>query len=97
MGTVTVTHKKKNSPPRLINVVAAEYVRDYILKIKFNDGKSHQVDFGKFILSARNPMTSKYKDKKLFKKFVIEDGNISWNNMEMIFPVHDLYTEKVIK
>jgi hypothetical protein len=40
-------------------------------------------------------MARKYLDKKLFRDFKIEYGDIIWNDYEMCFPIGDLYEGKV--
>jgi len=40
-------------------------------------------------------MARKYLDKKLFRKFKIDYGDIIWNDYEMCFPIWDLYEGKI--
>lgn len=47
-------------------------------------------DFLPFFKNAKNPMTKKHLDKKLFQSYSIEYGDIIWNEYEMCFPVWDL-------
>ncbi len=35
--------------------------------------------------------TKKYLDKKLFKSYSLEFGDINWNDFEMCFPIWDLH------
>ena len=44
-----------------------------------------------FLNNAKNPMTRKYLDKKVFKNFSINYGDIIWNDYEMCFPIWDLH------
>ncbi len=69
----------------------AEYVNNYILRLQFNNGKEINVDFQPFLKGNNHPDIRKYLDKKLFKQFMLIDGNLNWNDYEMIFPVEDLY------
>ena len=82
---------------KILEVTSAEYKGDFKIKFTFSDGKVNTVDFKKFIFSARNPMITKYQDEKLFKKFSIEDNDISWNDMEMSFSLDDIYSLKIMK
>jgi len=34
-------------------------------------------------------------NEKLFSNFAITDGNINWNDYELIFPISDLYNGKI--
>jgi hypothetical protein len=74
---------------------SAEYLSDYILKIKFSDGYESFVDFGPFLLRSLHPSIKKYLLINKFKNFEIENGNLNWNNYELIFPVSDLYSGKI--
>jgi hypothetical protein len=80
-----------------IDIIRAEYVGEYSLHLWFADGVSHVVDFAPFILQARNPMTTKYRDKALFQDFSIEYGNLYWNDHEMCFSTLNLYENSVIE
>jgi hypothetical protein len=53
------------------------------------------IDFASFLKNAKNPMTKKYLDKKLFKEYSIEYGDIIWNDYEMCFPIWDLHEGKI--
>jgi hypothetical protein len=80
-----------------LEIVRAEYVGGYTLRLEFSDGRIHPVDFAPFILHARNPMTTKYKDTKHFQSFEIEHGNLHWNKYEMCFATDELYRSAVIE
>jgi hypothetical protein len=79
----------------VIAIVNAEYINDYKINFSFSDGTEKTIDFNGFLSNARNPMTRKYLDKKLFKKFSIEYGDIIWNDYEMCFPIWDLHEGKI--
>jgi len=74
-----------------ISIEDAKYVDDYKIYMKFNDGKENTVDFGEFILNASHPDIQKYHDKEMFKNFMLEHGEIEWNDYELAFPIYDLY------
>ncbi len=40
-------------------------------------------------------MARKYLDKKLFRNYKIEYGDIVWNDYEICFPILDLYEGRV--
>ncbi len=81
----------------VVIITKVEHIRDHRLRISFSDGSVNEINLGPFITKALNPMTSKYKDIKLFKKFTLEGGELHWNDLEMCFPMDDLYSKKIIK
>jgi hypothetical protein len=79
----------------VISIINAEYTGEYKVKLTFSDGVIKEIDFAAFLNSAKNPMARKYLDKKLFRKFKIEYGDIIWNDYEMCFPIWELYEGKI--
>lgn len=79
----------------VISILKAEYMGEYIVRFTFSDGVEKTIDFSRFLNNAKNSMTKKYLDKKLFKKYSIEYGDIIWNDYEMCFPVWDLHEGKI--
>jgi hypothetical protein len=79
----------------IVSIQKAEYIDNYTIKFKFNDGKEELIDFSTFLMNARTSMTKKYLDKQLFSKFTIEYGDIVWNDYEMCFPIWNLYQGKL--
>ena len=79
-----------------IEVASANYIGDYAIRISFNDGNEKLVDFKPFLTKSLHPAVSKYLREDLFKQFKIINGNLNWNDFDLIFPIHDLY-EGVIK
>ncbi len=79
----------------VISIQKANYLGKYKIKFQFSDGTEKVVDFEAFLKKAKNPMTRKYLDKKLFQSFSIEYGDIIWNDYEMCFPIWDLYEGKI--
>ena len=75
----------------IIEITAAKYLSDYKIEISFNDGSNKIVDFGPFLSKSLHPSIAKYLDSSLFAKFAITDGNLNWNDYDLIFPVGDLY------
>ena len=75
----------------LIEINDAQYIGDFAIKIKFNDGIEKLVDFKPFLLKSLHPSIKKYLNEKKFKDFKIVDGNLNWNDYDLIFPVADLY------
>ncbi|SEL57590.1 DUF2442 domain-containing protein [Parapedobacter koreensis] len=75
----------------VISIKTVTYHEPYFITFRFSDGLVRTVDFGPFLRTAKNPMTKKYLDTKLFKNFAIEHGDIVWNDYELCFPIWDLY------
>ena len=78
----------------LIEIRSAEYLGNFVIRIDFNGGVSHSVNFKPFLESALHPAVRQYLDENRFRKFEIVDGNLNWNNYELIFPLEDLYENK---
>ncbi len=74
-----------------IEVASANYIGDYVIRFSFNDGNEKLVDFKPFLTKSLHPSISKYLDESLFKQFEIVNGNLNWNDYDLIFPIHDLY------
>ncbi len=49
-----------------IEVVAANYIGGYTIKITFNDGVEKSVDFKPFLVKSLHPSISKYLNEVLF-------------------------------
>jgi len=75
----------------LIEIVSANYIGDHSIRISFSDGYEKLVDFKPFLTKSLHPSISKYLDETLFKQFKIINGNLNWNDYDLIFPVHNLY------
>ena len=79
----------------LIEITSAVYKGDFKIQIGFSTGKSRVVDFKPFLTVAMHPSIRKYLDENLFLTFEVKDGNLNWNDYDMIFPVDDLYGGKI--
>jgi hypothetical protein len=79
----------------LLEIKSAKYIGDYAIRIFFKDGVNRLVDFKPFLEASLHPSIQKYLDEKLFKNFVLIDGNLNWNDYDLIFPIHNLYEGKL--
>lgn len=79
----------------LIEIKSADYIGDFVIRITFNDGVSRVVDFKSFLETSYHPSIRKYLDERKFKEFQIIDGNLNWNDYDLIFPIYDLYQGRV--
>jgi hypothetical protein len=77
----------------VLSIKNAEYQGNYKIKILFSDNVEKIVDFANFLKNAKNPMTKKFLDEKLFSSYSINYGDLIWNDYEMCFPIWDLYQQ----
>ena len=82
-------------PADIIEIKSARYIGDFAIRIMFSDGFNKLVDFKSFLESSIHPSIQKYLDEDKFKDYQIVDGNINWNDYDMIFPIDDLYHGKL--
>ena len=83
--------------PELIEIDNAIYLGKYVINIYFNDGVYKEVDFKSFLSSAIHPAIKSYLDETKFKQFKIVNGNLNWNDYDLIFPIADLYQGTLLK
>ncbi|MFM7105888.1 MAG: DUF2442 domain-containing protein [Flavobacteriales bacterium] len=81
----------------LIEIKSADYMGDFAIRINFSDGVNKMVDFKSFLEASSHPSIRKYLSENMFKQFVIMDGNLNWNDYDLIFPIYDLYLGKIHK
>jgi Protein of unknown function (DUF2442) len=75
----------------LIVIKSAKYIGDYAIRIVFSDETNRLIDFKTFLESSLHPSIRKYLDENKFNKFNIVDGNLNWNDYDLIFPLDDLH------
>ncbi|MEI7982618.1 MAG: DUF2442 domain-containing protein [Bacteroidota bacterium] len=78
-----------------IEIKAALYIGDFAIRISFSSGFNRLVDFKPFLETSLHPSIRKYLDEAKFKNFKIVDGNLNWNDYDLIFPIEDLYQGKL--
>ena len=74
-----------------MKIISAKHIYNYKIEIKFSDGNLQIIDFQEFLESSYQPAIRKYLDIYNFKQFKIIEGNLNWNDYDMIFPISDLY------
>lgn len=92
---ITVDYKESESEPQQLTIDSAKYLSDYVIRIKFSDGNERLVDFKPFLSKSLHPSIKKYLDENLFSNFSLTDGNLNWNDYDLIFPISDLYEGKI--
>ena len=83
------------SEDAVIDIVRAEQVSDYKLRLYFGNGKEQVVDFEPFLRESRNPMIRAYLDAKKFASFRLEYGDLIWDDYCLCFPIADLYENRI--
>ncbi len=88
-------YKRKNQEIQKLTVIKANYISGFKVLISFSNGKQRIIDFYPLFSKTLKGYYTKYLLPADFKKFVVENGNISWgDNEEVIFPVSFLYNSK---
>ena len=67
----------------LPSVTKANYVRSYLIEIKFNDGTKKVIDFEPWFTG---PIFRPLKSRAYFKRFFIDGPTIAWPNGADIAP-----------
>lgn len=83
------------SEDAVIEIVWAEYVSGYRLKLRFSDGKERVIDFEPFLRKSRNPLIREYLAPKKFANFRLEYGDLIWDDYGLCFPIADLYENRI--
>ncbi len=92
---IIVDYKDSEPGFNQLKIDTAEYLSDYVIRIKFSDGNERLVDFKLFLSKSLHPSIKKYLDEKKFSNFSLTDGNLNWNDYDLIFPLSDLYNGKI--
>ncbi|HEX7470106.1 MAG TPA: DUF2442 domain-containing protein [Verrucomicrobiae bacterium] len=87
----------KAATTKYLEIVRAEYLSGYKIRLAFNDGMVRVMDFEPFLRKAMNPDITKYRQLRNFKKFHLHYGDLMWGDFEMIFPIMDLYEGNILK
>lgn len=90
-----IVEENNYSPLVLMEIISAKYIGDYAIRIFFNDGINRLVDFKSFLESSLHPSIRKYLDETKFNQFKIIEGNLNWNDYDLIFPLDDLYEGRI--
>ncbi len=87
----------KAATTKYLEIVQAEHISGYKIRLAFNDGVVRVMDFAPFLRKAMNPDITKYRQLRNFKKFHLHYGDLMWGDFEMIFPITDLYNGQILK
>ena len=92
---IIVDYKDSDSGFNQLKIDSAKYLSDYAIRIRFSDGKEKLVDFKPFLSKSLHPSIKKYLDENKFSNFSLIDGNLNWNDYDLIFPISDLYNGQI--
>ena len=92
---IIVDYKDSESEFNQLKIDSAKYLSDYAIRIRFSDGKEKLVDFKPFLSKSLHPSIKKYLDENKFSNFSLTDGNLNWNDYDLIFPLSDLYNGQI--
>jgi len=81
--------------PALINIMLAEQIDDFKLRLVFDDGCEQLVDFRPFLSRSRHPDIRAYLEPERFASFRIEHGELIWGDYDLCFPMLDLYRNTI--
>jgi hypothetical protein len=88
---------KEKNKEKVISVVAAEYITDFMIKLKFNTGEESITDFLPLFHKYVKGQNLKYLSLANFKKFIVQSGNIYWSKNEDVIFTTDLLYPKLLK
>jgi len=92
---IIVDYKDSESGFNPLKIDSAKYLSDSAIRIKFSDGNERLVDFKPFLSKSLHPSIKKYLDENKFSNFSLTDGNLNWNDYDLIFPISDLYNGQI--
>ncbi len=92
---IIVDYKDSESGFNQLKIDSAKYLSDYAIRIKFSDGNERLIDFKPFLSKSLLPSIKKYLDGNKFSNFSLTDGNLNWNDYDLIFPISDLYNGQI--
>lgn len=92
---ILIDYREQESAFEELRIESAKYLSDFAIRIKFSDGNEKLVDFKPFLSKSVHPSIKKYLDEKKFSNFNLIEGNLNWNDYDLIFPISDLYSGKI--
>jgi hypothetical protein len=86
---------KPTTETSTLRFLTAKPAGDFKLRLAFADGKVTTVDFGPFLRASRHPDIRRYLKKSNFSRHTITDGQLHWNDFDLVFPLAHLYDGKI--
>lgn len=81
--------------PTTINILETQWLGDYRLRLRFDDGTEQTVDFYPFLSHARHPDIRAYLSPERFTSYRLEYGELVWGDYDLCFPIADLYRNQI--
>ena len=75
----------------VINIVAAQQIGAYRLRLVFDEGSSKEVNFEPFLTHSHHPEIRAFLKPERFSSFKVQYGELVWGDYELCFPLMDLY------
>ena len=79
----------------IVDIVEAERVSDYELKLRFSDGLQRVIDFEPFLRDSPDPRIRAYLDPKTFGRYRLEHGDLVWDDYDLCVPIALLYQGRI--
>ena len=76
----------------IFKITAAEYVKDYTLRLTFSNGEVRMMDFTPLMQKG---ICTKLQDMEYFRNFTLDPFSVDWNN-EIGFAPRYLYERSAI-
>ncbi len=86
-----------NISTTVLNVKNVKYIGDFVMRIYFSSDEEILIDFKPFLEQSGHPSIKKYLDEEKFMDYQIVNGNLNWNDYDLIFPIADLYENNIQK
>lgn len=80
---------------QIMNIVAAQALGGYRIRLRFDDGTEQDVDFEHFLSRSLHPDIRAYLDPIRFGSFRLEFGELVWGDYDLCFPIEDLYRNRI--
>lgn len=92
---INVDYTESDSDFNRLKIDSATYLSNFIIRIHFNDGVEKDINFKPFLSKSLHPAINKYLDESKFSDFTLTEGNLNWNDYDLIFPIQDLYNGQI--
>ena len=77
--------------PFILKITAADYIRNFVLKLSFNDGSERICNFEPL---SNKGICKKLRDPEYFQSFRLDPYTVDWNN-EIGFAPEFLYEQSM--
>lgn len=94
---IVVEYSDPVASDKILEINSAKYLSDYVIRVEFSDGIEKLIEFKPFLTKSLHPSILKYKDEKKFSNFSIQNGNLNWNDYDLIFPISELYKGEITR